>query len=111
MQLALAGGGGNAKQGLQQAPADAQRPESRRYHERELGPGVRRNILGVTDHLAIDADGQHRDPVALIEGVDAVQQRQVGRLTVREVTLVETLAVHCGEKPGHPVAILRGGGA
>jgi hypothetical protein len=111
VQLALACGGGDATQGLQQTPTDAHGPESGRYHERELGPELARDILGMTEHCAIDADGQHRDTVALIKGVDAVQQRQIGRLTVCEVTLVEALAIHRGEESGHPVAILRDGGA
>lgn len=111
MQFALTGYGGNAEQGLQQAPADAQRTESRGYHERKFGPGVARDILGVADHFATDADGEHGDPIALIDRVEAVQQRQVGRFAMRKVTLVEALAIHRGEKSGHPLAILGDGGA
>lgn len=109
VQFALTGGAGDALQDLQQASADAQRAEPGQDHQRKLGPRIRRDIFGVCDHLAIAVHGQHHDPVALIDGGDAAQQGQIGRVAMREVTLIEAFAVHRGEKPGHRLAVIRAG--
>lgn len=88
VHLLLPGRDGDAQQGLQQAAADAVCAVLRQDHERELGPAVRSDILAVAQHLAIEADRQHCDAVAPIDGVEAAQQCQVGCLPMGKMALI-----------------------
>jgi hypothetical protein len=110
VQFALTCVDRNAKQGLQQASADAQSAESGQDHERKFGSGAFSYILGMADHLAVRVRGQHHDPIALIDGLDTAQQGLVGRISVREMALVKTVAVHRGEEAGNAITIVRVGG-
>ena len=78
VHLLLPDGEGDIQQCLQQAATDALGAVPGQDHERELGPAVRCDILAVTQHCAIAADCQQRDAIALIDGVEAPQQCQVG---------------------------------
>ena len=78
VHLFLADGKGDVQQSLQQAAANSPGAVPGQDHERELGLAVRRDILAVTQHCAIAADCQQRDAIALIDGVEAPQQCQVG---------------------------------
>ena len=110
VHLLLPGCDGDAQQDPQQAAANALGAVPGQNHQRELGPAVRSDILAVTQHLAIEADCQHCDAVALIDGVEAVQQGQVGCFPVGKMALVKAGAVHRGEKSGHLLAVARAGG-
>ena len=110
MHLFLADGKGDIQQGLQQAAADALGAMLGQDHERELGLAVRRDILAVTQHRAIAADCQHCDAIALLDGLEAPQQCQVGCIAMGKVALVKPGAVHRSEKIGHLLAIAGVGG-
>ena len=106
MHLVLTGGFGDVEQRSKQSGANAAQAKRRQDHQRKLGLAVRGHVFAMSQDFAIVADCQHGDAIALIQRIDAAQQRQVGRLAVSEVALVKTVAIHCTEKAPDTVAVL-----
>jgi len=102
-----AGGRANVQQGSQQGGAYAAHAMPRQHHEGKFGRAMLGDIFAVAQHLAIAVNGQHDGTRALTEGIDAVQQGQVGRFAVGEMARVEPLAIHRGEKAADPAAVPR----
>lgn len=105
MQLALAGSRGEFQQGMQQPPAHAMVAKPGQHHQGEFGRAVLSDVLGMALHVAVVADRQHRDAIVVIDGIEALQQRLVRRLAMREMALVKSVAVHRGEKADDAVVI------
>lgn len=110
VHLLLPGRDGDVQHGLQQAAANALGAVAGQNHECELGPAVLSDILAVTQHLAIEADCQHCDAVAPIDGVETAQQCQVRCLPMGKMALVKAGVVHRGEKSRHLLTVARAGG-
>ena len=111
MHLALAGGRGDFQQGMQHFPADAANAKQGQHQQGELRCATFGDVLGMAQHLVVGADGEHGDAVPLVERIEALQQREVRRLAVREMAFVESVAIHRGEKAGDADAVVRVGRA
>lgn len=57
--------------------------------------------------FAITAEGEDGNTATMIERIEAPQERQVRRVAMRKVALIEPVAIHRREKARDPVAIAR----
>jgi len=104
---AQAGGSGNVQQRLQHALADATGTKLRQHHQGKFRQAVLGYVLAVARHFAILAEGEDSNTASMIERIEAPQERQIRRIAMCEVALIEPVVIHCRKKAGDPVAIAR----